>query len=493
MSRLIKKLYLLAVFILVFSGTLFAAETEMILESGIVDLRGTRSIPSRDGNEPGALPTPEDLEIGTIFLTVDNHARKVVDIYEHNGRTIIETIEPRPEEVFLALYVPDFEVSLGRENIAASSIADGVTLLPPDAGRGDMLSSEFTPPSEVDRSVTWLETDSGNDGKDVIAVNINIPLAGVAASAIMLDKLKTMQDDAKEAARLEQEEADNPDGQASTDDSGTGDSTDGSSDDSSSKPKSELSFSADGEIWLKGTMRLVEPTFSGGVKKPKLKFSWVSKWWGGYFKISHESGYIKGGFRSAQQLDLKLTGTVTLAEELKVPVYAIVFTYDGVTAILGVYIKIGLSGTISVAVEVSEYSTSEVEAKCNLVWPFIPTKIEGSSDHYSNVAYRPIVSAEAELKAGLYLGADLEVLGIGILGAEAGGGAYIRADGYMEPMSIMGYDDNIGSYGNFDNWILALNAEAGVYAEINATILSVDLDLWSQRWPFWEWHKDWEL
>ena len=47
--------------------------------------------------------------------------------------------------------------------------------------------------------------------------------------------------------------------------------------------------------------------------------------------------------------------------------------------------------------------------------------------------------------------------------------------------------------GNFDNWILALNAEAGVYAEINATILSVDLDLWSQRWPFWEWHKDWEL
>ena len=53
--------------------------------------------------------------------------------------------------------------------------------------------------------------------------------------------------------------------------------------------------------------------------------------------------------------------------------------------------------------------------------------------------------------------------------------------------------NSIGSYGNFDEWILSLNAEAGMYGEITAELLSVDMTLWEHRWPFWEWQKDWEL
>ncbi|HAK45569.1 MAG TPA: hypothetical protein DCO79_06575 [Spirochaeta sp.] len=486
-----KKVIIISVGFLLLCSAIVAGtdSSEIILEDGIIDLRGAAAMPSRNGMEPGELSTPDDLEIGSVFLTVDNHARKVVDIYEHNGRTIIETIEPRPEEVFLALYVPDFEQPMGREHISVTSIADGVTVLPPGAGRGDMLSSNFSVPAEQDRTVTWLETHSANDGKDVLTINVDIKISTDCPAENIKDKLKEYADTAKENDRKEQEDEDNPDGQA-------GDGDDSDSDSDSSKPKTELDASVDAEIGLEGTIRLVEPTFTAGIKRPKLKFSWVSKWWGGYFTIKHESGYIKGGIEAAHQLDMKMTGTVSLGAELKIPVVSLVYTNGAVTAIAGLYLKIGVNGQISMAVEFSEYCWTDTGAQCNLVWPFIPTHVSGYVESYNNFAFRPIVSAEAEAKAGLYLGAELEVLGVGMAGAEAGGGAYIAASGYMEPMGIMGFDysigphDSIGAYGSFDNWILELEAEAGIYAEITAEVIGIELDLWEQRWPFWEWHMD---
>ena len=306
---MMKKVVFAVVFCLSCLPAILSADpfSEIILESDVVDLRGMSALPSRSGNAPSTAQTPGDLEIGSVFLTADSHARKVVDIYEHNGRTVIETIEPRPEEVFLALYVPDFSVDLGRENIIASSIADGVTLLPPNAGRSDMLSTGFGAPADEDRTVTWLETDDANNGRDVLTVNVDIALSTASNPASVLAELQQKQDEAYEKERLKQEQQDNPDGQA-------GDGDDAGEDDSGKK-KGELSFSKDGDIRLQGTMRLVEPVFSGGVKRPKLKFSWVSKWWGGYFTIEHKSGYIKGGFESAQQLDMKLTGTLSLGME----------------------------------------------------------------------------------------------------------------------------------------------------------------------------------
>lgn len=477
-----KKILLITI-ILILAGTAVFADpetSEIILEDDIIDLRGADARPSRNeaGDDVGEVSTMDELEVGSIFLSVDNHARKVVDIYEHNGRTVIETVEPLPEEVFVALYVPSFEVSLGRENIISTSIADGVTILDEGADRGDMLSSDFSVPADENRSVTWLETDLANDGKDILTVNVDMVLASTEPTNAMLEKLEEYE----EAARENDENSDSE-----------GDDSESSNSEGDDESGTETDVSVNGEIGLVGTIRLVEPTFSGGIKKPKLKFSWVSKWWGGYFTIEHVSGYIRGGVEAAHQLDMKLTGTVSLSAEMKIPVYAVMYKKDGVEATIGLYIKIGVDGSISMSVEFSEYSWEEVGATCKLAWPFIPYKVIGECDNYNNFAYRPIVSAEAEAKAGLYLGADLEVLGIGLFEAEAGGGVYIWASGYIEPMGIMGYDSEIGSYGSFEDWIIKVEAEAGIYGEIGAEILTVDLDIWEQKWPFWEWSMDWVL
>lgn len=82
---------------------------------------------------------------------------------------------------------------------------------------------------------------------------------------------------------------------------------------------------------------------------------------------------------------------------------------------------------------------------------------------------------------------------IDFAGVEAGGGGYIQADGYMEPMGIMGYDTDLGGYGNFNNWILDLTIQAGAYMEIGASILTIGIPIYSHDWPFWEWHKSWEF
>ena len=126
----------------------------------------------------GRYAIPEDLKIGSIFFTADNKARKVVDIYERNGKTVIETVKPRPEEVLLGVHVSDFTVKLDRSDIDPSSLGEGVTLLPPDALEKDMVASNFEKPSNLSKSesVSWLETDPDNAGLDIIALNIDLPL-----------------------------------------------------------------------------------------------------------------------------------------------------------------------------------------------------------------------------------------------------------------------------------------------------------------------------
>lgn len=461
------------------------------LTEDVIDLRATTQLRTKSGNQPGRTFTPEDLEIGDVFLTVDNEARKVVDIYEHNGKTVIETIEPRPEEVFISLYVPDFEVQCDRSNVELASLAEGVTLLPPGADKKDMLSSNFTTAAEQDKSVTWLETDPETEGMDVIAFNIDIPLWTANVSSGLVDNLKAMQDAAKSDTTTSDTTPDTPpDPDAPDPPPDTGGQDGGGDDDDFG---GGLSVGASGEVRLVGTLRLAEPTISGGISMPSIKLTWVKKWWGGYPKLSFTEGYAKAGFKAAQQFDFKLTGTIQLSAELKIPLFAIKVIYSGVEALVGIYAKVGLSGQISITAEISEFTRHEVEAKCKLVWPFIPVKFSGTQSNYLNMAFRPTIAAEAELKAGLYLGGELKVVGITIAGAEAGGGAYILVGGYMEPMGIMGYDTKIGSYGNFNDWILDLYAEAGAYFEIGIEIFTIGIPLFDKKWPFWEWHKSWEL
>ncbi len=483
----INKKFIASVFLLVMlSAALLYADTSQVLPynavlaDNVIDLRASSQLRTISNNKPGRVYTAADLKIGSVFINVDNEARKVVSIYENNGRTVIETIEPRPEEVFLDLFIPDFEVNLDRSNVDLSSLAEGVTLLPPEADKKDMLSSKFTAPSKIDKSVTWLETDPTMEGENIyIAFNMDIPLWPSSVSAAVIEGLEAYRDNAIEKDNEKKEE------EGETPDSGDSNS---------------LDMGTSGEVRLVGTLRLVNPTVTGGLKKPSITVSWVHDWWIIYHPVFHyKSGYAKAEFTAVQQFDFKLTGTVSLSAELKIPLYAVTVKYGSVELLMGFYAKIGLDGEISLSAEVSEYTKHKVGASCDLEWPFIPVKFSGSQSNYLNFAFRPIVSASAELKAGLYLGASFEIAGISVIEAEGGGGAYISAEGYMEPMGIMGYDtgtgdypSGIGSYGNFDDWILDLSAEAGAYAEIGAEILTIEIPLYDKKWPFWEWQKDWE-
>jgi hypothetical protein len=458
-----------------------------ILDEDVIDLRSGSQLPTKSGNEPGAVQTTADLEIGSVFLTVDMEARKVVDIYEYNGKTVIETTTPRPEEVFLSLYVPDYDVTATRDDVDVTSLYDGVTLLPPGSDKSDMLMSDFSAPSEVDKSVTWLETDSENDGRDIFSFNVDIPVWKKSVSGDVIEKLTEKVNSAKTDSSTNSSDSD------SSSSSSDGDSDSGG--DSGGSPS--LDVGASGEIRLKGTLRVVECQLTGGIKMPSMTVTWVHDWWIVYHPEFHfTDGYAKANVSTAQQFDFRLTGTLSLSAELKIPLAEIIVVEPdtSLTARVGFYAKIGLDGSISVTAEVSEYTRISIGGTTKLVWPFIPVKFTGNNNSYFNFAFRPIISAEAELKAGLYLGSSLEVGGMTIVGAEAGGGTYISAEGYMEPLSIMGYETGTeGFYGNFDEWILAVSAEAGMYIEGGVEILTIEIPLFEKKWPFWEWDASWEF
>ena len=103
----------------------YIPSSEVGLNKNVIDLRANRQMRESVNNRPGRYATPEDLKIGSIFFTADNKARKVVDIYERNGKTVIETVKPRPEEVLLGVHVSDFTVKLDRSDIDPSSLGEG--------------------------------------------------------------------------------------------------------------------------------------------------------------------------------------------------------------------------------------------------------------------------------------------------------------------------------------------------------------------------------
>ncbi|NOY09043.1 MAG: hypothetical protein GXP33_09395 [Spirochaetes bacterium] len=463
----------------------YIPSSSVILSENVIDLRANRQLKSLVNNRPGRYSTPEDLKIGSIFFTVDNKARKVVDIYERNGKTIIETIKPRPEEVFLGVHVPDFSVKLDRSDIDMSSLGKGVTLLPPGAGKKDMLSSDFLKPSNLSKSksVSWLETDPDTAGMDIIALNIDIPLWKSSLSTDDLELIKKIKASGEEKKDEKKKQS-------------SGDSESEESTKTKTGGKPEVSFGASGEIHLLGTLRVAAPKVTGGLDMPSFTVTWVHDWWIIYHPEFHfNKGYLKVDFTAAQQFDFRLTGSLSLEAGIKIPIFAIEVIDPDTTLfmIIGFYAKISLSGTISIAVETSEYTKLSAGATCDLIWPFIPVKFSAHQTNYGNFAFRPTVAAEARLQAGLYLGGSFGLADIDFAGAEAGGGAYIQADGYMEPLGIMGYDTKIGSYGNFNNWILDLTAEAGAYVEIDASILTIGIPIYSHDWPFWQWHKSWEF
>jgi len=485
---------LISIFLLVFAAeTAFAVNfisgVKMRLKEKVIDLRANRQLRISEKNKPRGFETPEQLTIGSIFFTVDNKARKVIDIYEDNGRTIIETVEPRIDEVFEYIIVPDFSIACDRSDIENSYFHEGVTLLPPGADQSAMLSSNFTPPANLDRSVTWLDTDPDCEDKDIITLNIDRTLwSSGKIDKASLDKLKEIEDTAKEKNKTDDASSD-----------GTADSDINVEVQVGGKPSTN--FGAEGEVKISGTLRFTMPSVSGGFKYPSIECTRYIDL--GLFDVcditslKYKKGYAKASVFMAQQFDFHLTGTVDLSSEVEFPIITIPISdaTRTVALVLKLFARITLDGKIMIGVEASEFSSLEVGASCDIHIPFIPCNFSGYADSYFNFGFRPTLAAEAELRGGLYLGGDFEIIGITVAGIEGGGGLYILANGYMEPLGIMGYDTRIGSYGNFDDWILEIYAEAGAYAIITAYVLPPlwSKDLYFKRWPFWSYYGSWEL
>ncbi len=475
-----------------------------IFTDGIIDLRPIGTLFSRSANTPERSSTPDDLEIGSIFITADNEARKVVDIYEYNGKTVIETTAPRPEEVFNGVSVPEFDISCTDDSLGRASLSKGVTLLPKNAAEADKLSSSFKQTTADSRSVLWYDTDPEVDDLDTLrSFNVDITLWKKEVKKEIIEELKKI---AKEGKKEEKNQnSDSDDNSSSDDNNNNSDSSDdnnsnnsdSSNDDDNEFSETELEISASGEIKLKGTLNLKQLRVEGELNMPSCTVSWVHDWWIVYHPEFHlKSGSAKCIATVAQEFDFKLIGTASLAAELSVPLLEVIFLDPNTTikVSVGISAKIGIDGNVSLTAEVSEYSRMTLGGECKLSWPFIPYKIKPAFDNnYMNFAFRPTIAAEVTTKAGLYLGGSLGLLGIDLVELEGGGGIYLTVGGYVEPLGIMGYNTDDGFYGNFNDWIIAAYAEAGAYAEVGIKIITIPIDIWDDKWPFWNWDGSLEI
>jgi len=416
-------------------------DARIVLADGVIDLRPEHRLPKKVGNAPRGYNTPEDLQIGSVFIDANNEARKVVDIYEADGRTIIETVQPQIEEAVSSFTIPDQEIRFGTEDILPWSVAEGVTILNDDAPVPSIASR-----ATIDQKVKWLETDPDWMGQKV--------------TSIYIDKVLWSGSKAKEMDF-------------------------GGSKDSGGGKAGVISVESTAEVRIEGVIRIADPELTTGAKMPVMNIEWVHVWGPFYYPdISFEDGYLKAEFEAAQQMDCTLSGSVGLSATVRIPLYAFaVQDTTGNSFIVGVYLKATAEGDLTIAFEISEYTNFEIWGNADIFWPFIPYDIRVGSSSYGNFALRPSIAAEIETRAGLYLGLSGSVLGFGIFGAEAGGGLYANAQGYMEAKGILGYATDYGGYGSMDDWLYDITLELGAYVEANMSILLWDIDLYEKKWP----------
>lgn len=425
--------------------------TKVLLAPGVVDLRGYHQVKKRDGNTPKGYHTPSDLRVGMIFIDANNEARKVSAIYEENGKTVIDTVQPEMEEAMISFEIPQQEIYFTADDIDPLSIRDGVTVL---SNTGASSASSAASRAIIPTDSKWLETDPNWMGSNVITVKINTDLFEGGAGGNLLEN-----DDEEE---------------------GGGGSSAGDSD----MPESELNVGVSGTIKLEGYLRLAEPKLTVGAKMPRLIFHSPLDWFSSGV-VEHQPGYMNASFEAAEQLDCELTGSLSLSAELSIPLYALLIQDEkGNKFLIGVYLKVSLEGQITVNFEISEYVNFALGANVDVAWPFIPYDVRFSSSSYANFAVRPTISAEVEKRVGLYLGVQGTILGFDVLGAEAGGGVYANASGWISAKGIIGYNSDTGSYGSLKDWIWEIVLELGGYVEGSMTVLFWDIDLFEKKWPF---------
>ncbi len=444
--------------IILLPSTLLSAQTmitgtEVVLAEGVIDLRENPQMRKRGADGPGSYYSMEDLQIGSVFIGADNIARKVITIYEDHGQTVIETAEPRIEEVLHSYTIPDQEIRFTRQNIDPQSLYPGVSL----------LSDTYMARSEMPSNGDWLETDPDWMGNDVITMDIDIPLWSGGSSG--------------------EGEADWG-GQEVTGTLGDGIET--------GTANAGFNAGISGELRIEGILRIAEPVLRAGSKMPSISVTWVQVWWYfGYPEVTFEDGYLHASFDAAQQFDFKLIGSVSLETEIEIPLLVLIVTdpYNVAKFEVGVYLKIPIEGEIKVVFEISEYTDFNIWSTVDLFWPFIPYNLRAGGDHYTHFSLRPSIEAEVEERLGLYLGMSGSILGFDLLEAEVGGGIYHNTRGYMESRNVIGYSSDAGSYGSlFDSWNYEITMEVGGYVEASITIASIlPIDIFEYKWPFWTW------
>jgi len=500
--RLLVALALGAVIASAVSAQATFAGVEVLYNQRVSDLRVVGAMAARSGNSPTMAKSLKNLKVGDVFINEDNSARVVTAVYEEGGRVIIETDEPRPEDVVEDLFVPDFDLQMTQANIA--SLAPGVSYMG-SSRAGDAADLFATGLDAESRAkVDWLETDENvewldEDGNPVpiTTLRIELPFLDGLMSTENLEKLNKIASAGKTNGAAAGDAGSTGTGTGDTGGTGSGDAGGGGdSGGGDSGGGAEGSVSASGEIGLTGVLRFTLPRVSGGLKMPSLKVSWIMHWWHPPIpKLQFTKGYGRVNVDMAQQFDFRLDGSITISAEVKIPIAMLVIVEPHVQLKFecGLYAKITFDGTITLGLEISEYTYLGAGVQADLVWPFIPVKASAWSNFYLNTAFRPMLTAFAEVTGGIYVGGELSILEIGLAELEGGGGVYVNATGYIEPLGVMGYDTRIGSYGSFDEWILYVQAEAGAFAKITASILFWDKDLYHQRWPFWKWANQWEF
>ena len=522
-----KKLFILTLFLLLFSCLSLYAQAEkalFIYADRVVDLRGGNFQTQQRGfSGPGGYATMEDLEVGSIFITADGNARKVTAIYDSGGDVVVETAKPTLEEVYVELYVPDTNTVLTPENSNIGYISRGVT-----------INNDYTPSSRSgDRHVDWLDTDTDYTEDDIYThLNLDITISSDIAS--MLGKVKELAEKQLDSGDKDKKKDSGDDKKKTDDDKKKTDSgtdkkkTDSGTDskksdsdhesdmnkkkkaadkmadggDDDSKKKKGLDIDVGAEFNLKGTLSIARPEMDYGIKMPSVKVTWVKVWWiVGYPKFEFENGYIHALAKFAQQLDVDVNVTASISKDFKIPIIAIVLKdpWTGQLGLnLGIFLKLDLSGQITVGAEISEYTKTEVWGTADLFWPFIPIGFHSGSDLYYNFSFHPYVEVQGEVKAGPALVAGIDISGIDVLEASAFGGVYVTATGRLEPLGCVGYAGGTsaaytGPTGGFDGVILEGSVEAGAFFDVGLDIFTIGIPIFEKKWPLFLWKATLEL
>ena len=415
---------------------------DLVLQDGVVDLRANARMRQATGRSVGSYPSVANLQVGSLFITPDNSARRVVSITTRGNTTTIETDTPPIQDVVAAYYLPDQTVSLGSGSIVPGTIQPGVTILDPTTRSisGPLARSLAQGP-------TWMGTDTNSavQGGQVIRALIDLPIKTSISTS------------------------------------------------SAGCPPSGCLSSAgvSGEVRLKGTLTIIDPQVSTGMVIPSIHVKWVTKHLFGLVPISipefyTNPGYIHASLNSAEQLDAQLTGTENLGGTFEYPLFQLEASTSSANTDVGVLVslKVQANGQVSVDFSIDEYARLGIWGSSDLAWPFIPHNVRSGTDYYYNFAAKPTMSATAKVLMGPLLQSDFSILGISIMDGTMWGGLYTKAAGMLQASDIVGYDENIGSYGSSSAFSYSGNFEVGGFLNFGVDLASIKMSLVNRTWPF---------